>query len=220
MKLVIDPEEYPDVKETLLEIKKSGLQDENSHWFIHVMDGSWSLWTRANWYRNQPNPCLSQNPLLGQSRDPLLIQKIEGGKQWFFYSTAQFRKELETNISAFRHFGPNQGLEFLRGFTYGIVLTADIKATWDSPNEISWDKRQEIVNLIENMALNYPEYPVWADSFPIAILGDLIRYWRDEAGSVFCPINEEWALEISIEAWLHYRKPTDQEIQMIEKALP
>ena len=212
MKLVIDPEEYPDTEETLLEIKKTGLQDGNSYWFIHVMDGSWGLGTHANWYRNRPNPRLSRDPLLGQ--------KVEGGKQWFFYSTAGFLKNHNSNWSAFQHFSPDKNFDFLRGFSCAVVLNAHVRPTWDSPDEISREKREEIADLVENMPLKYPEYPVWAESFPIAVLGDLIRYWRDEAGSVFCPINEEWALEISIMAWLDYRKPTDQEIQMIENALP
>jgi hypothetical protein len=219
MKLVIDPEEYPDVEEILLEIKQTGLHEENSYWFIHVMDGSWGLGTRSNWYRNQPNPRLSQNPLR-LSRDPLLEQKIEGGKQWFFYSTAGFLKNHNTYWSAFQYFSPDKNFDFLRGFSCAVILNAHIRPTWDSPNEVAGDKRQEIADLIAKMPLSYPEYPAWAESFPVAVLGDLIRYWRDEAGSVFCPINEEWALEISIEAWLDYRKPTDQEIQMIENALP
>jgi hypothetical protein len=101
-------------------------------------------------------------------------------------------------------------------------LNAPIKPILDSssPDEISREKRQEIASLIENMALSYPAYPAWADSFPIAMLGDSVVGLHQEAGSVFCPINEEWALELSIMAWLDYRKPTEQEIQMIEKALP
>jgi hypothetical protein len=36
---------------------------------------------------------------------------------------------------------------------------------------------------------------------------------------VFCSVNEEFALELSIMAGLHNRKPTGQEIQLIEEAL-
>ena len=208
MKLVIDPEEYPDVEETLLEIKETGLQD----WFVHVMDGAWMLGTQSYWYRNQPNPRLSRDPLLGQ--------KVEGDKQWFFYSTAQFMKNRETNWDAFQNYSSDKNFDFLKESSCAVVLNAHFRPTWDSPNEVNRDKRQEIADLITNMSLNYPAYPVWADSFPVAVLGDLIRYWRGEAGSVFCPINEEWALEVSIIAWLNHRKPTEQEIQMIEKALP
>jgi hypothetical protein len=221
MKLVIDLKWYSDVDETLLEIKKTGLPDELYGGFLHVIDGSWTLHTFTCWYRNQPNPLLSRdqsNPLL--SRDPLLGQRVEGDKQWFFYSTASFREDLKVNYRSFRVFESTTSFDFLRGFNSAVVLNTAIKPIWDSPNNIDMGTRQAIADLIEKMPLNYPEYPAWADSFPIAVLGDSIQHWHDEAGSVFCPINEAWALEISIMASLHYRKPTDQEIQMIEKALP
>jgi hypothetical protein len=214
MKLVIDPKWYSDVEETLLEIKKTGLQDECDGSFLHVIDGTWNLRTFTSWYRNQPNPRLANDPISKK------WNRVEKYDKWFFYSTAGFTQNLETNAYAFLAFDSDKSFDFSRGYACAVVFNAYIRPTWDSPNEIDWEKRIELVNLIENMPLSYPEYPAWADSFPIAVLGDSIQHWRDEAGSIFCPINEEWALEISIEAWLHYRKPTDQEIQMIEKALP
>jgi hypothetical protein len=214
MKLVIDPKIYPDIEETLLEIKKTGLQDHIKNNLVRVIDGSWAFLIIAYWYRNQPNTRPTNNPFP--------TQRVEKYDQWFFYSTAQFKKEsgVDDRAFPFLHFESDKGFDFLRGVCYAVVLNARVKATWDSPDDITWEKRQEIAELIENMPLSYPEYPVWADSFPIAILGDSFRFWRNDAGSVFCQINEEWALEISIEAVLHNRKPTDQEIQMIEKALP
>jgi hypothetical protein len=214
MKLVIDPKWYSDVEETLLEIKKAGLRDKCDGSFLHVINGTWNLHTFTNWYRNQPNPSLSDNPISKK------WNRVEKYDQWFFYSTASFQENLEVNYRSFRVFESTTSFDFLRGFNSAVVLNAAIKPIWDSPDKISMGTRQEIADLIENMPLSYPEYPAWADSFPIAVLGDSIQHWHDEVGSVFCQINEEWALELSIEAWLDYRKPTDQEIQLIEKALP
>ncbi len=214
MNLVIDPQTYPDVEETLLEIKQTGLQEELYGGFLHVIDGTWTLHTFTNWYRNQPNPRLSDDSISKK------WNRVEKYDQWFFYSTASFREDLEVNYRSFRVFESTTSFDFLRGFNSAVVLNAAIKPIWDSPDKISMGTRQEIADLIEHMALSYPEYPVWADSLPIAVLGDSIQHWHDEAGSVFCQINEEWALELSIMAWLDYRKPTEQEIQMIEKALP
>ncbi len=214
MKLVIDPEEYPNIEETLLEIKKTGLQNEIYDTFLYVTDGTWTLSTNAFWHWNQPSLDLSQ--------DTWLEQRTQKYAQWFCHSRAIFREDLKTPLSAFRRHFHNQSLEFIKGFSCAVILNAPIKSILDSssPDEISQEKRQEISNLIENMVLSYPEYPVWADSFPIAMLGDSVIGLHKDAGSVFCPINEEWALEVSIIAWLNHREPTDQEIQMIEKALP
>jgi hypothetical protein len=214
MKLVVDPKFYSDVEETLLEIKQTGLQHGIYDTFLHVIDGTWKLSTNTFWYRNQPS--------LDLSHDPWLEQRAEKYAQWFCHSRAIFREDLKTPLSAFRRHFHNQGFEFIKGFSCAVILNAPIKSILGSsaPDEISREKRQEIADLIENMILNYPEFPVWADSFPIAMLGDSVLGLHKEAGSVFCPINEEWALELSIMAWLDYRKPTDQEIQMIEKALP
>ncbi len=214
MKLVIDPKWYPDVEETLSEIKKTGLQDECDGSFLHVIDGSWTLYTAAYWYRNQPNPRLSNDPISKK------WNRVEKYDQWFFYSLAHFYEDLKTDSYAFRYIQSGRSLDFVKGFACAVVLNSAIKPLWDSPDKINWGKREEIADLIETMPLSYPEYPAWADSFPIAVLGDSIQHWRDEAGSAFFPINEEWALELSIMAWLNHRVPTDQEIQMIEKALP
>jgi hypothetical protein len=214
MKLVLDPEEYPDIEETLLEIKKTGLQDETYDTFLHVIDGTWTLSTNAFWHWNQSS--------LDLSHDPWLEQRTEKYAQWFCHSRAIFREDLKTSLSAFRRHFHNQSFEFIKGFSCAVILNAPIKSILDSPSldEISREKLQEIADLIEHMTLSYPEYPVWAESLPIAMLGDSIVGLHKEAGSVFCPINEEWALELSITAWLDYRKPTTQEIQLIEKALP
>ncbi len=213
MKLVAD-KEYPGVEETLLEIKESGISDEMRDYSIYVVDGSWTLHTTAYWYRNQPNSHLTDNPIFKN------WNRVEKYDQWFFYSLASFYEDLKTKSYTFRYVQSGRSLDFVKGFACAVVLNAAIKPVRDSPDKITWGKREEIADLVEDMPLSYPEYPVWVDSFPIAILGDSLRHWRDEAGSVFCPINEEWALEVSIMAWLDYRKPTDQEIQMIEKALP
>jgi hypothetical protein len=214
MKLLIDPEWSSGVEQMLFDIKKTGLQDKIEDHLVRVVDGSWTFIIEATWYRNQPNTRPNGNSMS--------LEGSEKYDQWFFYSTAQFKKRLGFADSAFPflHFAPDQGFDFLRGICYAVVLNAPIQATWDSPSEISGQKRQEIADLIQHMPLNYPDQPTWADILPVAILGNSFRFGWNEAGSVFCSVSEEFALELSITAGLHNRKPTDQEIQMIEEALP
>jgi hypothetical protein len=214
MKLIIDPEWSSGVEQMLFDIKKTGLQNKIEDHLIRVVDGSWTFIIEAAWYRNQPNTRPNGNSIS--------LEDSEKYDQWFFYSTAQFKKKLGFADSAFPflHFAPDQGFDFLRGICYAVVLNAPIQATWDSPSEISGQKRQEIADLIQHMPLNYPNQPTWADILPVAILGNSFRFAWNEAGSVFCSVSEEFALELSITAGLHNRKPTAQEIQMIEKALP
>ncbi len=214
MKLQIDPEWSSNAKQTLLEIKKTGLRNKIQDHLVWVIDGSWTFVITASWYRNQPHSHPASNPVLGQ--------RLEKYEQWFLYSPAEFKKKLGFADSAFPflRFAQGQGFDFLRGVCYSVVLNAPIQATWDSPVEISSQKRQELADLIQDMALCYPEYPEWADVLPVAILGDSFRFGWNNAGTVFCPLNPEWALELSIAAGLHNRKPTEQEIQLIENALP
>lgn len=214
MKLLIDPEWSSGVEQLLFDIKKTGLQDKIEDHLVRVVDGSWTFIIETAWYRNQPNTRPNANSIPTEDS-----QKYD---QWFFYSSAQFKKRLGFADSAFPflHFESGQGFDFLRGICYAVVLNAPVQATWDSPSEISMQKRQEIADLIQHMPLNYPEQPTWADALPVAILGNSFRFAWNEAGSVLCPISEEFALELSITAGLHNRKPTSQEIQMIEAALP
>ena len=219
MKLVIDPEWHSNAEQIFVKIKKTGLQDKIEDHFVRVINGSWTFRITASWYRNQPSSSPIGKPVLEKRLEQ---QKLEKYEQWFFYAPAEFKKKLGFADSAFPflHFPQGQGFDFLRGVCYAVALNAPIQATWDSPNEISAQKRQELANLIQDMALCYPEYPEWAASFPVAILGDSFRFWWNDAGTVLCPVNTEWALELSIAAGLHSRKPTAQEIQLIEKALP
>ena len=214
MKLVIDPEWSSSPDQMRLDIQKTGLQNKIEDHLVRVVDGSWTFMIQTAWYRNEANTSPAENRLV-----PPETQKYD---QWFFYAPAQFKKKLgfADNAFPFLHFAANQGFDFLRGICYAIILNAPIQSTWDSPNEISGQKRQEIADLIQPMPLNYPDQPTWADALPVAILGNSFRFGWNEAGSVFCAINEEWALELSITAGLHNRKPTDQEIRQIEKALP
>jgi hypothetical protein len=214
MKLLIDPEWSSNAEQLLLDIKKTGLQTKIDDHLVRVVDGSWMFMIEAAWYRNQPNTRSNKNSISDQD-----LEKYDG---WFFYSTAQFKKKLGFADSAFPflHFAAGQGFDFLRGICYAVVLNAPVQVTWDSPSEISGQKRQEMADLIQHMPLNYPDQPTWADALPVAILGNSFRFGWNEAGSVFCSITEEFALELSITAGLHNRKPTDHEIQMIEKALP
>jgi hypothetical protein len=214
MKLIIDPEWSSDAEKIVSDIKQTGLQSKIEDHLVRVVDGSWTFMIEATWYRNQPNTRPTENRLV-----PSETEKYE---HWFVYSSAQFKKRLgfADNAFPFLHFAPDQGFDFLRGICYAVVLNAPIQATWDSPSEISGQKRQEIADLIQHMPLNYPDQPTWADILPVAILGNSFRFGWNEAGSVFCPVNEEFALELSIMAGLHNRKPTGQEIQLIEEALP
>jgi hypothetical protein len=214
MKLLIDPEWSSNTQQIILDIKKTGLQNKIEDHLVRVIDGSWTFMIEAAWYRNQANTRPTGKLVSDQG--------LEKYDQWFFYATAQFKKKLGFADSAFPflHFESGQGFDFLRGVCYAIVLNSPIQATWDSPNEISGQKRQEMADSIQSMPLTYPEYPTWANVFPVAILGDSFRFGWNEAGAVFCPITEEFALELSITAGLNNRKPTIQEIQLIEKALP
>jgi hypothetical protein len=214
MKLLIDPEWSSDAEKILLDIKQTGLQNKIEDHLVRVVDGSWMFMIEAAWYRNQPNTRSNGNSISDQD-----LEKYDG---WFFYSNAQFKKKPGFADSAFPflHFAASQGFDFLRGICYAVVLNAPIQTAWDSPSEISGQKRQEIADLVQHMPLDYPDQPTWADALPVAILGNSFRFGWNEAGSVFCQVNEEFALELSIVAGLHNRKPTDQEIQMIENALP
>ncbi len=214
MKLFIDPEWSSDAEKIFLDIKQTGLQTKIEDHLVRVVDGSWMFMIEVAWYRNQANT--------QQDENSMSLEDSEKYDQWVFYSTAQFKKRLGFADSAFPflHFESGQGFDFLRGVCYATLLNASIQATWDSPSEIPGQKRQEIADLIQHMPLNYPEQPTWADDLPVAILGNSFQFGWNEAGSVFCPVNEEFALKLSIMAGLHNRKPTDQEIQMIEDALP
>jgi hypothetical protein len=214
MKLFIDPEWSSDAEKIVLDIKQTGLQNKIEDHLVRVIDGSWTFMIEASWYRNQANTRPNGNSILSEG--------LEKYDQWFFYSTAQFKKKLGFADSAFPflHFESGQGFEFLKGICYAIILNAPIQATWDSPSEISGQKRQEIADLVQLMPLNYPDQPTWADVLPVAILGNSFQFGWNEAGSVFCSVNKEFALELSIMAGLHNRRPTEQEIQLIEAALP
>jgi hypothetical protein len=108
MKLVIDPQTYPDVEQQFLEIKKTGLHHEIYDTFLHIIDGSWRLSTFAFWYRNEPS--------LDLSYDLLLEERTQKYDQWFCHAWAIFREDLKTPLSAFRYPMGAHGFEFVRGF--------------------------------------------------------------------------------------------------------
>jgi hypothetical protein len=207
MQLIVDPTDYPNVIQTRASLKRDGLKGE----FIHVFDGTWNLMPLAYWYSRSPKPRPNNN--LSSFQRP---EKYPG---WFFYSTLSIRQPERPAYSAFRNFGSDKSIDYVRGYVVSVILNGLIQPTWESPSSIHWENREKIADLVSEMQLSHPDYPEWAGAFPIAILGDGIRFWRGEAASVFCPISDDFAVEITITASLNYRPPTIKELRLIKESL-
>jgi hypothetical protein len=205
MKLVIDPKDYPnaDTNYATREDKKSLLE----HGLLSVFDGSWSIQPLATWFSRIARNNSSQH------------YEHELHQGWFLYSRIGFCRLEETNLFISDPFDPNTSFEAVKDQTAFFVRNSPTKKIFDSPQDIPREAREHLAQMIPNVELQYPDYPTWATSFPIATVGDSIQFYRDSAGQIFSVLNDAFAIQIDFTAWLWGREPTPSERILIGESL-
>ena len=208
MNIVYDPKDYPSGRGSLAVSIKDELPFDD---LVKIVDGRWSCRIGASWYSTTKNPRPANNPF---SSD-----RVEPYSGWHFYSNLALRLASKEGWGVLRDFAPEESLDFVKGYAAAVIASASIESIWDSPSDLSWQKREEIAGLIPELNLVYPALPDWAIPFPVAVFGGGISFYREIIGSTFCVIDSNFATEIYFEAWLHSRKATPNEMQQLEELL-
>jgi hypothetical protein len=204
MRLIIDSRDYLNPDEIISDLKEEGIQD----WEIKIFDGGWSVMVRAHWYRKASGELPQQQS-----------ENLEH-PGWFWYSVARFYgNPKHPNWYAFGGFSADKTLQYVCKKTAEILKTAIYEPSREAPLDFPKPKRDELVRQILELKLEYPENPKEYLPLPVAFYRD-DSFYRQSVGNAFAQINEEFALEIDFEAWLHKREPTLQEIQLIQENLP
>jgi hypothetical protein len=175
---------------------------------VMVFDGSYSLMPNANWFRNRP------------SDDPLQINKSEKYPGWFPYRSANFRRALTSNVSAFSPiYWEDKENSSVAQFATQVVMNSYYRGSGESPAELSETQRQKISEAISELEVQIPKLPEWLFPTPVAAIGEIPVPFFGECGSVICPVTEEFALEIEVHWRLQSRDATEEEIEILEEQL-
>jgi hypothetical protein len=208
MNIIFDQKDYPNGRGSLAVSIRDELPLND---LVKIVDGQWSCLIGASWYSRTKNLRLEENPY------PL--SQAERFSGWYFYSNLALNQAGKQGWGAMRGFAPEQSLDFVQGYAAAVIVNASVKSTWESPNDLIWEKREEIADLISKLNLVYPSLPDWAMPLPVAVFGEGMLSYRKIIGSVFCALNDEFAVEVYFQAWLHSRKPTSTEMQQLEEQL-
>jgi hypothetical protein len=208
MNIVFDQKDYPSGIGSLAVSIKNELPLND---LMKIVDGQWSCRIGASWYSRTKNLRLKENPYS--------FSRAERFSGWHFYSNLVLNQAAKQGWGAVRGFAPEQSLEFIQGYAAAVIVSASVKSIWESPNDLIWEKREEIADLISKLDLAYPSLPDWAMPLPVAVFGEGVLSYRETIGSIFCVINDEFAAEVYFEARLHSRKPTSTEMQQLEEQL-
>ncbi len=198
MKLIIDSKDYPHYEDILTSPEK--LKNLSEYSSISIFDGTWELIALLNWYSRK----------IEDHRNQQREYSLDSG--WVFYSVVRFMRE-ENNFPPLTHFH-DEDFDVVKNAIIQVVLDCPIRQIHNSPSEIPREIRKNIVRSILDLNLEYPSYPPWETSFPCATFGGSVA-WHSSAGSVLCSFNDDFAIEVSINAWLHSREATPTEIASI-----
>jgi hypothetical protein len=204
MNLYIAPEYHPD--ELRQELISDGLEQYED--CFRVWDGDWRFMPLAAWYRRTP----------GERREQQ--REFSAGSGWFFYSMLFLTLEpTSTNSGSPAYL--KQGVTFDEAIrqTIEIVLQGEYRPFKESPTVFPQSLRTKVAKEVEQMQLSYPAYPAWCPtSFPFAVFGDPAGV-RRSAGSIFVQFNDEFSIEVWMDAFLDGDKASAEELQQIKESL-
>ncbi len=211
MKLIIESKDYPHYEDVLTSPEK--LKNLSEYGPVSIFDGTWELIPLVSWYSRNSGDHLSQK------------REYSPDSGWFFYSVVRFMRE-ENNFPPLTLFH-DEDFNVVKNAIIKVVLDCPIRQIHNSPTEIPREIRKNIVRSILDLNLEYPLYPPWETLFPCATFGGSVAWrssaatfggsvaWRSSAGSILCTYNHDFAIEVNINAWLHSREATPNEIALI-----
>ena len=191
------------------ELRQELISDGLEHYesCFRIWDGRWHLMPMAYWYRKTP----------GERREQQRQSSLCPG--WFFYCGLSLKLQpSESNAGSPGFLDAEVSFSEAIRQTVEIVLQGTYKPFKEAPEFFLEDQRKLVVREVEKMQLNYPAYPDWASSFPMAVFGDP-RGFRSEAGSVFCSFNDEFSIEVCMDAFLGGHDVSAEELQQIKESL-
>jgi hypothetical protein len=203
MNLYIAEEYQPE--ELRQELISDGLEQYEG--CFRVWDGRWQLMPLAYWYRNIP----------GERREQQRESSLYPG--WYFYSVLSLKLQpSKSNTGSFAFLDAEVAFDEAIRQTVEILLQGSYQPFKESPSDFPENQRKGVAQEVEKMQLEYPAYPDWATSFPIAVFGDP-RGFRSEAGSIFCLFNDEFSIEVCMDAFLGGHDASVEEMKQIKESL-
>jgi hypothetical protein len=174
---------------------------------FRVWDGRWHLMPLAYWYRKTPG----ERP--EQQRESSLCPG------WYFYSVLSLKLQpSQSNAGSFAYLDAEVTFGEAIRQTIEIILQGNYRPFKESPSSFPENQRKAVAQEVEKMQLKYPPYPDWASTFPMAVFGDP-RGFRSEAGSIFCSFNDEFSIEVCMDAFLGGHDASAEELQQIKESL-
>jgi hypothetical protein len=204
MKLYIADEYQPE--ELRQELISDGLEQYED--CFRIWDGRWQLMPLVCWYRKTPGERLEQQ------------REYAIGSGWFFYSMLSLRlAPSSTNPGSPAYLELGVTFDEAIRQTVEIILQGDYRPFKDSPSDFPENQREKVAREVRKMQLSYPAYPAWCPtSFPFAVFGDPAGV-RRSAGSIFVQFNDEFSIEVWMDAFLDGDRASAEELQQIKESL-